>query len=247
MYPLNCQYLSRVLLRHQCQISQIYHEIESSLEDLLDNNEKIADALAFAIQQLKGKTLEGVRIDSIDRKVHPKSKNSGYIQFRIIGEENQQKVKIGVGVLQNSHGKGVGAGLKRLTWYREFDLTRGCLVRSKSIPGHWQVANDHLDKLLKELGGEWVGFKQNEVRPLVALREMYKMLDDYEFSQEDFNHFLEQNIELLVENALILEILSDPSGESPKEIIDEDEEFEKAISEAAESATEEDSALLLAS
>jgi hypothetical protein len=229
------------------KISQIYHEIESSLEDLLDNNEKIADALAFAIQQLKGKTLEGVRIDSIDRKVHPKSKNSGYIQFRIIGEENQQKVKIGVGVLQNSHGKGVGAGLKRLTWYREFDLTRGCLVRSKSIPGHWQVANDHLDKLLKELGGEWVGFKQNEVRPLVALREMYKMLDDYEFSQEDFNHFLEQNIELLVENALILEILSDPSGESPKEIIDEDEEFEKAISEAAESATEEDSALLLAS
>jgi hypothetical protein len=229
------------------EIEQIYQEIESTLEDVLDDNEKIADALAFAFHQLKGKTLEGVKIDSVDKEVNPKYKNSGYIQFRILGEESGQKVKIGVGVLQNSHGKGVGAGLKRLTWYRDFDLTRGCLVRSKSIPGHWQVANDHLNKLTKELGGEWVGFKKDEVKPLIALKEVFKLLDDYDFSQGDFNRFLEQSIDLLLNNNLLLEILSDPSGETPEEIIDEDAELERAISEASESATEEDMELMLVS
>lgn len=232
------------------KIDHIYQEVKESLEedlkDMLDANDKIADALSFAFQKLSGQTLEGVEILSIDKEVTPKHKNSGYIQFKIVGVENHSKISIGVGVLQNSNWKGVCAGLRRLI-DPVFSLTRGCLVRSKNIPKHWQVANKHLNKLTKELGGEWVSFNHDEIKPLLALKEVYKILSDYDLSQEDFNSFLDQNMELLVENTLILEILSDPSGESPKEVVDEDEEFEKAISQAAESATEEDAELLIAS
>ncbi|ASC70899.1 uncharacterized protein XM38_018470 [Halomicronema hongdechloris C2206] len=229
------------------EVSRVYDEIESSLEDILDDNQKIANALAFAFTRLSGQTLEGVTIESVDREVAPKYKSSGYMQFRIIGRENGNEVKIGVGVLQNSHGKSVGAGIKRLTWYRDFDLTRGCLVRSKTIAPHWRTANDCLRRLTQELGGEWAGFQPEEMRPLIALREVARSLEDYDLSQDAFEKFLNQRKDLILENLLIREILSDPSGEAPVEVTDEDEEFERAIAEAAESDDDVAEELLLAS
>jgi hypothetical protein len=230
------------------EVGQLYEEIESSLEDLLDDNKKIANALTFALNFIRGETLEGVTIKSIDREVAPKSKNSGYIQFRIIGQENDKEVKIGVGVIQNSHGRTVGAGVKRLTWYKDFDLTRGCLVRSKKIPDppRWPTANTCLKRLTQEMGGEWAGFKAEDVRPLIALREVYKSLEDYDLSKDAFDQFLEQRKNIILENYLIREILSDPSGMAPVEVTDEDAEFEQAIAEAAESEGDVAEELLLA-
>jgi hypothetical protein len=86
------------------------------------------------LNQLKGQTVEGVTLKDLDREVSPRSKHKGYINFRIIGEENGKEVKIGVGVSQNAHGITVGAVIKYLTKYADFGLTRGCLVRAKSIP-----------------------------------------------------------------------------------------------------------------
>jgi len=227
-------------------VSRVYDEIESSLEDILDDNQKIANALAFAFSRLIGQTLEGVTIESIDKEVAPRYRSSGYMQFRIIGHEDGNVVKIGVGVLQNSHGRSVGAGIKRLTWYRDFDLTRGCLVRSKTIDSHWRTANDYLSRLTQELGGEWAGFQPADIRPLIALREVARSLEDYDLSQDAFEQFLNQRQDLIMENLLIREILSDPSGEIPVEVTDEDDEFERAIAKVDESDSDVAEELLLA-
>lgn len=230
------------------EVSEVYEEIKSNLEVLLDNNQTISNSLAFAFHNLIGQTLESVTIESVDREVSPKYKSNGYIQLRIIGKENNEKVKIGVGVIQNCHGRTVGAGVKRLTWYKDFDLTRGCLVRSKAIPEppRWRTANTFLRKLTKEMGGEWASFQADDIRPLIALREVFKSLEDYDLDQDAFDQFLERHKDIITENPLIREILSDPSGEVPVEVNDEDEEFERAVAEVSESDSDDAEELLLA-
>lgn len=213
-------------------LEKIYQQIEASLEDYSDDNERIANAIAFGLQYLKGQTVEGVTLKGLDREVKPKSKHRGWINFRILGEENGQQVKIGVSIFQNSHGRAVGAAIKYLTWYQDFDLTRGCLVRSKAIPQHWQVANSSLQQLLNQQGGEWVALKDDEIKPLLTLHRMAKDLDWDAFSDEDFRRFIEEK-HPIVNNPLIQEILSDPSGQAPQEVIDEDLELERLLSQEA--------------
>ncbi|GAB4379784.1 MAG: hypothetical protein Kow00121_34640 [Elainellaceae cyanobacterium] len=231
---------SPVVIDPNKQLEKIYQEIENQLEDYSDDNEKIANALAFGLQQLKGQTLEGVTIQDLDREVRPKGRHRGNINFRILGEENGDSVKIGVCVCQSSHGKTVGAAVKYLTWYKDFDLTRGCLVRSKSIASHWRIANEHRDQLLNQQGGEWVSFKDEEIKPLLTLHQMFKELDREVFSDADFRRFIDEK-HPLNENALIREILSDPSGQAPSEVIDEDDELEKLLSQEVTTSEGEDS------
>ncbi|MBD2259656.1 hypothetical protein [Pseudanabaena sp. FACHB-2040] len=203
------------------KLERIYQQVEATLDDFLEDNEKIANALAFGLQHLQGKTVEGVTLKELDREVYPRSKHSRRINFRILGEENGKEVKIGVSVVQDVHGKSVGACIKYLTLYKDFDLTRGCLIRSKSIKKHWQVANAGLEQLLGRQGGEWVSFKDEEIKPLLTLHKMSRELDRDFFTEADFHRFIDEKRPIL-KNPLIRDILSDPSGQSPQEVIDED-------------------------
>ncbi|UBF24559.1 hypothetical protein K9N68_23110 [Kovacikia minuta CCNUW1] len=212
------------------KLEKVFQQVEKDLDNFSDDNEKIASALAFGLQHLQGKTIEGVTLKELDREVNPRWKHRGCINFRILGEENGEAIKIGVCVSQDSHGKTVGACIKYLTLYQDLDLTRGCLVRSKSIQAYWQIANTHLEQLLNKQGGEWVSFQDNEAKPLLALHKMYKDLDRNSFHEEDFWRFVDEK-HPIASNSLICEILSDPSGQSPKGVIDEDSELEKLFSE----------------
>jgi hypothetical protein len=230
------------------KLEKIYQQMEMNLEDFSDDNEKIARALAFGLQHLQGQTVEGVTLGELDREVHPKWKHKGRINFRILGEEEGKAVKIGVCVSQDSNGRTVGAAIKYLTWYKDFDITRGCLVRAKSIPQHWQVANTSLEQLRKQQGGEWVSFKNEEIKPLLALYKMSKELDREAFTDGDFQRFINEK-HPISDNPLIKDILSDPSGQNPQEVIDEDSELQKLFSEelAASDNDEESEALELLS
>jgi hypothetical protein len=230
------------------KLEKIYQQLEVNLEDFSDDNEKIARALAFGLQHLQGQTVEGVTLGELDREVHPKWKHKGRINLRILGEEEGKVVKIGVCVSQDSHGKTVGAAIKYLTWYKDFDLTRGCLVRSKSIPEYWQVANTSLEQLRKQQGGEWVSFKDEEIKPLLALYRMSKELDRETFTDGDFQRFIDEK-HPISDNPLIKDILSDPSGQNPQEVIDEDSELQRLFSEelATSDNDEESEALELLS
>ncbi|MEO8892747.1 MAG: hypothetical protein ABI417_14740, partial [Coleofasciculaceae cyanobacterium] len=132
------------------------------------NNDAIAKALRFGFSSLEKQTIEGVTINAIE-DIKAKSVDKGYIHFKIVGTENNNPVKIGVAVLQQSGGRYQGAALKRLIDYKEFDLTRGCLVRSNKINMGARRTRNWVTKLLEEQGGEWVRLQSEEIKPLLAI------------------------------------------------------------------------------
>ncbi len=207
-------------------------ESEVNVGDYLEekHNSLIAEALRFGFETLKGHTLEGetetgetlneVKVEDVI-EVEPKSKNKGWINFKIIGKEKDKIFKIGVAVIQYSHGLSVGAGMWRLIDYKTFDITRGCLVRSKEkkIRENWD-AYGHLNKLVQELGGEWVYLKAEEIQPLIHLYLVYQKRERYQLNEEQVIEFSKP---ITAQNPLLREILSDPSGEIDEETIEGDE------------------------
>ena len=108
-------------------------ELAQNLGKTLDDNFLVADALLFNFQRLIGYTIEQVTIEEITDKVTKKGGKDRYLNLKIIGTENGKNVCIGVAVLQDSGGRALGAGFKRLIdKENKFNLSRGCLVRSKS-------------------------------------------------------------------------------------------------------------------
>jgi hypothetical protein len=204
-------------------------ETEADLGDYIEENSLIAEALRFAFQMLKGETLEGetstgealneVTIEDVV-EVEPKASNQGWINFKVIGKEKGKIFKIGVAVLQQSNGRTVGAGMWRLTNYEKFDLTRGCLVRSKEkkILKRWD-AYGYLNQLIQNLGGEWAYLQAEDIKPLIDIYSLYQKRDRYQLSEEQV---LEFSKPLILENTLLREILSDPSGEIDEDTIEED-------------------------
>lgn len=198
--------------------------LEQFSNDSLDDNEVIASALEFCFQKITSidkisKThIENVIIKNIE-EVTPKAKNSGYINFKLVGIENDEPVTIGVEVLQQTHGLSVGAGFRRLLDCETFGLSRGCLVRSRErkLKRNWD-SYEYYQKLIAK-GGEWVNLKEDDIKPLLALQYVYdhhekfdltiKRLDSFAFIQK-----------LLTGNFLIKEILSRPTGNLAEEALE---------------------------
>jgi hypothetical protein len=194
------------------------------LEEFMDNKDRISKALSFGFDRLVGKTIAGVTINAVDRDIALKAGNNNYINLRILCTENNLDVKIGIAIVQYAAGNGVKAGLNRLVNYEEFDLTRGCLLRSKAISPNAAMAQSLVNKLLKELGGEWVRMKVEDLKPLIAIRSVFDAREDYALTESEIIKFVEDT-NLACENLLLLDILSDPSGEIPEGLIDEDPDF----------------------
>ena len=203
-------------------------ESEADIGDWLENSDLIAEALYFGFGTLKGQTLEEVIIEEITREIKPKTQNKNLINFKIIGSENQKEVKIGISVIQSSQFR-LTAGLKRLVDYETFELTRGCLVRSQ-----WKIEqmkkNSEVYKLLNELisekGGENVDLIKEQIRPLIAILAVYQKRLNYQLTEEQIFNIIFKN-KITVDNLLLREILSNPSGEMPT--VNEEEEDIKII------------------
>lgn len=199
-------------------------ELEEDPKNYLEDNSLLADAILFSFQALIGQTVERVTIKEVTNKVTKKDDKDNYMKFKIIGkEENGNNICIGVAVLQDAGGKSLGAGLKRLNEYKIFGLTRGCLVRSKDKTLTSYLEDKYLVPLIKEKGGEYVELKEEEIRPLVAIREVHKKREvDYKLSDEQIFKFIaDKGAEKMLgaNNPLLKEILSDPSYEVPPELI----------------------------
>ncbi|MEH2094786.1 hypothetical protein, partial [Nostoc sp.] len=190
--------------------------VEASIDSLMQEEITISTALWMAFNNLIGETVEGVTIESIE-EVLAKAVDEGFIDFKIVG--NKGKVRIGVSVVQQD-GKFIGAALKRLIDYKKFDLTRGCLVRSKNINQGAGLAKKHLRTLLEEKGGEWIGLQSQDIKPLLAIYFVCRNIESYELTGEQIVDFIEQN-KLAINNPLIREILSDPSGQEPTNLTDD--------------------------
>ncbi|MEG3844815.1 ATP-binding protein [Microcoleus sp. herbarium14] len=199
-------------------------ELGADIQEDIEDNSTIAQAIYFGFETLKGQTVDKVTIDDITTEIKPKAKNAGWIGFKIIGTENGKAIKIGVAIIESSQSELVAA-LKRLIDYQTFDLTRGCLVRSKSkIETIKKTSKAY--KLLEELisvekGGEVVYLIEEQIKPLLALRAVCKKCRDYNLTEDQVFDFISQQ-QLTFDNLLLREILSDPSGEMPA-VDDEDE------------------------
>jgi hypothetical protein len=214
-------------------------ESEAVTLDDIDNNALLAETLAFGFHTLKGRTVEKVTVDDVT-EVKPKAPNAGWINFKVVGTENGRVVKVGVAVIQTSQFALV-AGLKRLCNYSKFDLTRGCLVRSKAkiepIKKNSE-ASKWLTYLISDMKGELVDLIEEQVKPLIAVRSVYQKRDKYDLTEEQVLNFISQK-QLTFENLLLQEILSDPSGEIP--MLEDDDVFnelaEQTLSESLEADT----------
>ncbi|MEG4406590.1 ATP-binding protein [Microcoleus sp. MON2_D5] len=201
-------------------------ELEEEITNYLEDNFVLADALFFGFQTLIGHTLERVTVHEVTDKLKKRGGKDDYINFKVIGKEDGNDISIGVAVLQYDGGQALGAGLKRLNDYETFGMTRGCLVRSrdKKISSH--LEQKYLIPLIKQQGGEYVELKENEIKPLLAIRAVYqKRKVDYGVSEEQIFQFIfEKGAEKMlgVDNPLLKEILSDPSYQMPTDMIADD-------------------------
>ena len=195
--------------------------LEETIEKYFDDSDILAEALYFAFLAVKGETVGRVQVEEIE-KVQTKAVDKGYLHFRIRGKENGKSVKIVVAVVQESGAKFVSAALKRLIDYQKFDMTRGCLVRSKDVKPK-TVGKQCLDQLLsQELGGEFVKLASEDIKPLLAIYLVNKARTEYDVTEDQILEFIVHK-KLATENYLICEILSDPSGQLPEGLVDENE------------------------
>jgi hypothetical protein len=195
--------------------------LENTIDDYMEDKATLAEAFKLAFSTLIGQTVEQVQIEEIT-EVKTKAADKGYLDFKIVGKENGKVVKIGVAILQESGGMFVQATLRRLIDYNKFDLTRGCLVRSKQIGRNATKAKQYLSELLSDkLGGEWVLLKAEDIKSILAILFVLRGHQDYELKEEEIMNFVVQK-RIAIDNYLIREILSDPSGQIPKDAIDED-------------------------
>ena len=200
-------------------------EMQENIGNYLDDNFQLADALSFGFQTFIGQTVERVTIEEVTDKVC-KNKTDKHLNFKIIGKENGQPVKIGVAVLQYAGGVSLSTGLGKLNDYKKFDLTRGCLVRSRSKKMTKPMESKYLEPLIREKGGEFVELKEDEIKPLIAMRAVHQKREvDYKLSEAEIIKFItEKGAEKMLgaSNPLLKEILSDPSYEVPTDMIEEE-------------------------
>jgi hypothetical protein len=217
-------------------------EISQEFSSYLDDNYLLADALLFNFQALKDKTIERVTIGEIKEKVKQRGGKDDYLNFKIIGKENGKDVCIGVAVLQHTSGSKLGAGFRRLNDFDKFGLTRGCFVRSKSKDKKISryIYNTYVAPLISK-GGEFVELKEEEIKPLIAIRFVHKKREvDYGLTEEEIFKFIQEKGSanyLGASNPLLKEILSDPSYKISEDIIENNLEIIDKInnSESSES------------
>ncbi|WP_416674506.1 ATP-binding protein [Egbenema bharatensis] len=195
------------------------NEIDGELGTRLDNNSVIANALFFGFQTLVDQTVERVSVESVSTGVKKRGGKDKYLNFKILGKEDEKDVCIGVAVLQHDGGRALGAGLRQLLdEENNFGLTRGCLVRSKNKSISSFIKKTYIEPLCSK-GGEFVDLKEEEIKPLIAINAVYEKREvDYNLTEKQIFDFIAQKgAEKLLgsHNPLLQEILSDPSYQVP--------------------------------
>ncbi len=206
-------------------VESAYHKeleaLKNTIQDEIAVKETVVAALRLSLSSLIGQKLDKLQIDEI-ADVKAKSADQGYINFKIIGKQDGNEVKIGVSVLEGVTGRFLQAALKRLANYKTFDLTRGCIVRSKKVNSGTQ-AKKYLDKLMSPpLSGGWALLNE-DIKPLLAINSVMQARADYELSPEQITDFIVKE-RLVIDNNLIHSILNAPSGKKADTVMDEDSE-----------------------
>ncbi|MEM6255507.1 MAG: hypothetical protein AAF821_21545 [Cyanobacteria bacterium P01_D01_bin.156] len=201
-------------------------EIESIDSSYWEQNKIIGNALFFSFRLLISCSLNNIEVFDVTDGVKSRGGRDPYLNFKIIGKESGADFCIGVAVLQNNGGRSLGAGFKRLLDKKgEFNITRGCLVRSQDKPLNRYFRDTYLEPLIHDQGGEWVDLLAEEIQPLIAIHNVYRKREEYDLTEEQIFEFIENadpKLLLDIHSPILQEILSSPTHQVP-ETIDEPE------------------------
>ena len=198
---------SDVYIEKQHPVDPAFHNeveiVKESIDVWMQDNAAIADALDLAFNTLIGKEVEGVMIENITGfAVKP-----CYIDFKIIGKENGNTVKIGVAILLEEKGANIQKTLEQLIDYETLDITRGCLIRAKKIDIDDGESQNYLMNLVKEKEGQWIILHEEDIISLLAIRFVYDQYENYQLTAEQIFDFIEKR-KLASNSFLIKEIIS---------------------------------------
>jgi hypothetical protein len=207
-------------------------EMSDDFTNSLASNSLIIDALLFNFSKLIGETIESIIISEVTTAFGKRGGKEPYLSFKIVGQTGDHPVGIAVSVIQEDNGRFLAAALKKLLTPDKFGLTRGCLVRSPEKPVSRHIKATYLEPLAEQ-GGEFVKLYTHEIKPLFALKMVHdKAASDYKVSDDQIQEFVQEygeKYQLGKFNPLLCEILSDPSYQSPKDLVDEPEVDESII------------------
>lgn len=181
-----------------------FSAIQTSINNYLEDKDIIANAIRLCILSLVNQTVAEVSIDKIEDFVFNAKEKNNSPDFKIVGKEKGETIKIGLMVQQTSNSSSVQAGLKRLVEYDKLDINCACLIRSKDISITAQKTQACLVNLKKK-GGKQVKLIGEDIKPILAIYLVYMSHIDYELSKEEIIDFI--NIKrLALDNSLIINI-----------------------------------------
>ena len=203
-------------------------KLQDDYREAMADSATVAETLRYCFellvnQTISGETSSGEKLEATTitaiANIEPKAKNAGYINFKILGTEQDKPFAIGLAVLQQS-GLSFAAGLNRLIDYNTFGLTRGCLIRGAEfkIKTFWDSYKTY-QHFIQHQGGEHVEPNPELLKTLMALKAVFESASIYGLTETEVREFSQP---IALESELLREILSDPSGLIDPSIIDDE-------------------------
>lgn len=184
-----------------------YNELLNKACIPIKDDDQLAAIIACTMKMIPDGGSANVVITKVD-VIHNSSHD---LHLAISGYDyiDKREIKIGVRVCETTNGHSFNAVMKRLLNYNQYNITRGCLIRSTPIPRNWKVGNQLKEELEKQKKGEVVVLKKDEIKSLTAIQRIYEQALDYGFSQGEVIQIV-KSLRLAADNPLICEILSAP-------------------------------------
>lgn len=190
------------------QVLDTYNELLSKVSVPSKEDEKIAAVIACAMKMTPKSGVAGVVIDGV-KDVGFSSTHDLHLIVSGYDSIQHKRVSIGIRICETKNAKTFNAVMRRLTDYKKYKITRGCLVRSTPLPLSWRIGQQLKQQLVEQQGGEVVVLEKDAIKSLTALERIYEQSKDYGFEKDELVSLV-QELNLVADNPLIQEILSAP-------------------------------------
>lgn len=181
--------------------------MKKKLQVPINDEDKLAEIIGCAISMIPEEGVDQVIVNELEYIEEASIYDPHWI-VSAYDLTHQKQVTIGIRICETMTAATFNAVMKRLLNYEDYELTRGCLVRSSTVPKGWRVGSQMLQDLVDKKGGEVVILKKQEVKPLLVLQRIYEQAEDYGFDEDEVIE-LAKKLKLVANNRLIREILSE--------------------------------------
>ncbi|MBE9228669.1 hypothetical protein IQ264_24980 [Phormidium sp. LEGE 05292] len=181
--------------------------MKKKLQVPINDEDKLAEIIGCAISMIPEEGVDQVIVNELEYIEEASIYDPHWI---VSGYDltHQKQVTIGIRICETMTAATFNAVMKRLLKYEDYELTRGCLVRSTPVPKSWKVGSQMLQDLVDKKGGEVIVLKKEEVKHLLVLQRIYEQAEDYGFDEDEVIE-LAKKLQLVANNRLIREILSE--------------------------------------